>query len=99
MPDERNGKLTEVISLLAEDGDPALEGEFVGASEFESRSCQPTGPSCPLPHSKGTYPQEASTEQADRAKIFRSGSSQAVRLPKEYRFDGTEVRIRRRGPT
>ena len=36
-------------------------------------------------------------EPADRAKLFWSGRSQAVRLPKEYRFDGTEVRIRRRG--
>lgn len=36
-------------------------------------------------------------ERADRAKIFWSGRSQAVRLPKQYRFDGTEVRIRRRG--
>ena len=36
-------------------------------------------------------------ERADRAKLFWSGRSQAVRLPKEYRFDGTEVRIRRRG--
>jgi antitoxin VapB len=33
----------------------------------------------------------------DRAKVFWSGRSQAVRLPKEYRFDGDEVRIRRRG--
>jgi antitoxin VapB len=31
------------------------------------------------------------------AKIFWSGRSQAVRLPKEYRFDGAEVRIRRHG--
>jgi len=36
-------------------------------------------------------------DRADRAKIFWSGRSQAVRLPKEYRFEGTEVRIRRRG--
>lgn len=36
-------------------------------------------------------------ERADRAKIFWSGRSQAVRLPKEYRFEGKEVRIRRRG--
>lgn len=36
-------------------------------------------------------------ERADRAKIFWSGRSQAVRLPKEYRFEGDEVRIRRRG--
>jgi antitoxin VapB len=33
----------------------------------------------------------------DTAKIFWSGRSQAVRLPKEYRFAGTEVRIRRQG--
>lgn len=33
----------------------------------------------------------------DIAKVFWSGRSQAVRLPKEYRFEGTEVRIRRQG--
>jgi antitoxin VapB len=33
----------------------------------------------------------------DIARIFWSGRSQAVRLPKGYRFDGGEVRIRRRG--
>ena len=31
------------------------------------------------------------------AKIFWSGRSQAVRLPKEFRFDTAEVQIRRRG--
>ena len=31
------------------------------------------------------------------AKIFWSGRSQAVRLPKEFRFDSSEVRIRRQG--
>jgi len=31
------------------------------------------------------------------AKVFWSGRSQAVRLPKEYRFDAAEVRIRREG--
>ena len=29
------------------------------------------------------------------AKLFKNGRSQAVRLPKEFRFDGTEVAIRR----
>jgi antitoxin VapB len=29
----------------------------------------------------------------DTARLFQSGRSQAVRLPKEYRFSGTEVRI------
>jgi antitoxin VapB len=32
------------------------------------------------------------------AKVFWSGRSQAVRLPKEFRFEGSEVRIRRLGP-
>ena len=31
------------------------------------------------------------------AKVFMSGRSQAVRLPKEFRLPGTEVRIRRVG--
>ncbi|MBC8438206.1 MAG: AbrB/MazE/SpoVT family DNA-binding domain-containing protein, partial [Deltaproteobacteria bacterium] len=31
------------------------------------------------------------------AKIFRSGNSQAVRLPKEFQFDVSEVEIYRRG--
>jgi antitoxin VapB len=33
----------------------------------------------------------------DTAKIFWSGRSQAVRLPKEFRFAGDMVRVRRRG--
>jgi antitoxin VapB len=32
-----------------------------------------------------------------RAKLFQNGQSQAVRLPKEYRFDGNEVGIGRVG--
>lgn len=31
------------------------------------------------------------------AKIFKHGRSQAVRLPKEFRLPGTEVRVRRIG--
>ena len=31
------------------------------------------------------------------AKLFKTGRSQAVRLPKEFRFKGKEVRIRRVG--
>lgn len=31
------------------------------------------------------------------AKIFKNGQSQAVRLPKEFRFDGDEVYIKRDG--
>jgi antitoxin VapB len=32
-----------------------------------------------------------------RAKLFLHGRSQAVRLPKEFRFSGTEVYVRRQG--
>jgi antitoxin VapB len=31
------------------------------------------------------------------AKLFRNGRSQAVRLPREFRFEGDCVRIRRAG--
>ncbi len=31
------------------------------------------------------------------AKLFRNGQSQAVRLPKEFRFDGEEVFIKKVG--
>jgi antitoxin VapB len=34
---------------------------------------------------------------AGTAKIFTHGRSQAVRLPKEFRLPGTEVRVRRIG--
>jgi len=33
----------------------------------------------------------------DTARIFQSGRSQAVRLPKAYRFDGTQVFIKKIG--
>lgn len=32
-----------------------------------------------------------------RAKLFRNGQSQAVRLPKEFRFDGDFVYIKKSG--
>ena len=31
------------------------------------------------------------------AKVFRSGNSQAVRIPKEFHLEGQEVEIRKRG--
>ena len=33
------------------------------------------------------------------AKLFKSGNSQAVRLPKEHRFSGSEVGIKKVGDT
>jgi len=35
----------------------------------------------------------------DTAKVFWSGRSQAVRLPKDFRFDTGTVHIRRQGST
>jgi len=37
------------------------------------------------------------TDTERRAKLFQNGRSQAVRLPRDFRFEGTEVRIRRVG--
>jgi len=31
------------------------------------------------------------------AKLFKNGRSQAVRLPKQFRFEGKEVRIKKEG--
>lgn len=36
-------------------------------------------------------------KKKDTAALFMTGGSQAVRLPKEYRFKGDAVRIRREG--
>ncbi len=38
----------------------------------------------------------ANRKSAD-AKLFWNGRSQAVRLPKEFRFEGDRVRVRRMG--
>jgi antitoxin VapB len=35
--------------------------------------------------------------KTDIAKLFQNGRSQAVRLPREFRFEGDRVRIRRVG--
>ena len=37
------------------------------------------------------------TPGSARAKLFRNGRSQAVRLPKAFRFEGDEVTVRREG--
>jgi antitoxin VapB len=37
------------------------------------------------------------TMERKRAKIFKTGRSQAVRLPKEFRFKGDTVLVRREG--
>ncbi|WFF39102.1 type II toxin-antitoxin system VapB family antitoxin [Moraxella nasibovis] len=35
--------------------------------------------------------------QTATAKLFWTGNSQAVRLPKAFRFEGTEVKIKKQG--
>ena len=46
----------------------------------------------PKPQTATASPSSAATKTA---KLFKNGRSQAVRLPKEFRFEGTEVAIRR----
>lgn len=38
-----------------------------------------------------------STPRAQQAKLFQNGQSQAVRLPKDFRFEGDKVAIKRVG--
>jgi len=40
-------------------------------------------------------PVESSSTKPKTAKLFKNGRSQAVRLPREFRFEGKEVAIRR----
>jgi antitoxin VapB len=75
------------------------------APRCEKRNCRPT--TAPIRSStkhlhfaipwsiyKSVYTQEI---QMATARVFRSGNSQAVRLPKEFRLKGKEVEIFRRG--
>ena len=41
--------------------------------------------------------QERKTTTAHTAKLFKNGRSQAVRLPRAFRFEGDRVRVRRSG--
>jgi antitoxin VapB len=40
---------------------------------------------------------ESNMPKGDIAKLFQNGRSQAVRLPREFRFEGDRVRVRRVG--
>jgi antitoxin VapB len=46
---------------------------------------------CDIPFLRGGFPMEST------AKIFQNGRSQAVRLPKAFRFKGSEVKIKKEG--
>lgn len=45
----------------------------------------------------GTSPTDGTRDKKPTAKLFMHGRSQAVRLPKEFRFEGAEVRVSRIG--
>ncbi|MBX3530444.1 MAG: AbrB/MazE/SpoVT family DNA-binding domain-containing protein [Rhizobiaceae bacterium] len=40
------------------------------------------------------HPNKPEQKQPKTGKLFKNGRSQAVRIPAEYRFDGTEVEFR-----
>lgn len=47
-------------------------------------------------NAKPKLPQPSAAARTPKtAKLFKNGRSQAVRLPKEFRFEGAEVAIRR----
>jgi len=45
----------------------------------------------------GKISSASTTSKRTRAKLFMHGGSQAVRLPKEFRFEGQEVMVRKEG--
>jgi antitoxin VapB len=64
--------------------------------EAANREKMSKGKSQPSPARKAEA-NAAVDEQPRTAKLFMHGRSQAVRLPKEFRFPGKEVRVRRLG--
>jgi antitoxin VapB len=73
-----------VVKPLTGDGPKAGLGKHCG-SRFQ------------LIYIIGIYHQGLQMAETGTAKIFKHGRSQAVRLPKEFRLPGTEVRVRRFG--
>ncbi len=57
----------------------------------------PAGKKTALKSRKTSVPHNAQRDEPIVAKLFANGRSQAVRLPKEFRLPGTEVRISREG--
>ena len=45
----------------------------------------------------GPAAEKPNAEKPSTAKLFMHGRSQAVRLPKEFRFEGTEVKVSKVG--
>lgn len=46
---------------------------------------------------KSGYRSQAQASASPKAKLFQNGRSQAVRLPKDYRFEGSEIGVGRMG--
>jgi len=51
----------------------------------------------PRPKEKAMAPAPPATDSRKFARVFMNGRSQAVRLPKEFRFDTDRVLVRREG--
>lgn len=49
------------------------------------------------PVRRSRYSTHGTSRNMKTAKVFKHGNSQAVRLPKEFRFTGKEVQIKRVG--
>jgi antitoxin VapB len=71
------------------------EAGLAHARDPRNQSWKPIPTGCTVYTSRIYSFQEDAT--MSKARVFKSGNSQAVRLPKEFRFDVKEVEIFRRG--
>jgi len=62
------------------------------SSEWQSELTQRGGE-----YTGGIYHGRGGAAMTTTAKLFRNGRRQAVRLPREFRFDGDRVQVRRAG--
>jgi len=49
----------------------------------------------PMVYTNGIYHEKLPMPKTGIAKLFRNGRSQAVRLPRDFRLEGDQVRVRR----
>lgn len=76
----------------------------IGQATVERKSRRKRKPTVPVVRAKEAVGKERETAPKDgpdlglrRASLFMNGRSQAVRLPKEFRFEGTHVYARKEG--
>jgi Virulence-associated protein and related proteins len=77
---------------------------ITGQGTVERKSRRKRKPAVPVVRAKeavvkgrGTAPRSGQDQGLKRASLFMNGRSQAVRLPKEFRFEGTHVYARKEG--